>query len=95
MWGYPKIEKKKYLTFVSKALEILKINIPNKKKDLDTILQVLKEFANGPVTSQSDISVHDQVRELVKAIELEKTPEEITNILERLEDETHYRDDWD
>lgn len=87
--------RKKYLTFVSKALEILKINIPNERKNLSTILQVLKEFAKGPVMGQSDISVHDQVRELVTAIELGKTTEEITKILEKLEDETHYRDDWD
>jgi len=87
--------EEKYLTLVSKALEILKITIPKEEKDLKTILRVLKKSASGPIMSQSEISIHDQVRKLIKAIELGKTPEEIIHILERLKGKTRYQDYWE
>jgi uncharacterized membrane protein YjjP (DUF1212 family) len=86
---------KEYLSLLCKALDILGIKISAKKKEPEQILKILKDFSKGPVMSQSDISVHDQVRELVKAVESKKPLEEVENLLNKLAEETDYRDYWD
>jgi len=86
---------KEYLSLLSKALDILRIKIPVKKRELKQILEILKDFSRGPVMSQSDISVHDQIRELVEAVENKKPLEEIERIVSKLAEEADYRDYWD
>lgn len=86
---------KEYLKLVSRAFEILGIKLSPEKRDLNAMLDVLKKVAGGPVMSKSDICVHDQIRELVKAIELNKPLAEIEKILENLANEVNYNYYWD
>jgi len=59
------------------------------------MLEILRKVASGPVMGKSDISIHDQIRELVNSIELNKSPEEISKILGKLADEVNYRNYWE
>ncbi len=78
--GERKLESKDYKEIVVKAFKILKIKLPE-KKDLDNMLETLKEVANGPIMSESEISVHDQIRELVRGIQEAKSVDNVREIL--------------
>ena len=86
--------EEEHIKFVTRAFKILKLELPKDKK-LSKMLGTLRKAANGPVMSKSEISVHDQIRELIKAIELKKTQKKLEEILEKLADEFNYSYFWD
>ena len=89
------MSSKEIEALVVKTFRILRIKIPRGKKSLKVMLEVLKKVASGPVMSQSDISVHDKIRELITAVELNKSPKDVEKIVNELASETEYRDYWD
>lgn len=89
------MKTERYKEALSRVLKMLNVTVPEEKKNPIVMIQVLKDFADGPIMSQSDADVRNQVRKLVEAIEADEAPQEINKIIEQLEHATDFRDKWD
>ena len=89
------MKTERYKEALSRVLKMLNVTVPEEKKNPIGMIPELKDFAYGPIMSQSDADVRNQVRKLVEAIEADEAPQEINKIIEQLEHATDFRDKWD